>query len=380
MKIEYKKKLKNEVERQFNIKVSGLSGLYCYFMMLTSKWLKNNGISVWLVPGEFLDVNYGVEVKKYLLSCVNLKRIHRFKPEDVRFDDALVTSVVVFYSIGSFDKEVVFSLGDDINHPNNEIKIDKININPKDKWSQYFYKKNKKMQIATKFGDLFKVKRGIATGGNKYFILTKEQIEKYNVPYDCYKPILPGPRYLKESIIETDKNGFPTNSGYDYLLDIPYSENEIIKLPLEFQKYLEYVYNEVKDLYLISKRVPWYKQENRIECPLLMTYMGRSGNEPFRLIYNKSKALCTNVYLMIYPKFIWNKIEKENPGFMEKLYEELCKIKSEAFMDEGRVYGGGLLKIEPKELMNTPLDGILSDDVKKLIVSKDSLQGQFGLF
>src|SRR5262249_52710952 len=40
-------------------RVSGLTGLYGYFLLLAHGWLAERGVGVWLVPAEFLDVNYG---------------------------------------------------------------------------------------------------------------------------------------------------------------------------------------------------------------------------------------------------------------------------------------------------------------------------------
>jgi hypothetical protein len=77
--------------------MSGLAGLYCYFLLLADSWLSENGFAVWLIPSEFMDVNYGREVKRYLTESVTLVRIHRFCPADVQFDDALVSSAVVVF-------------------------------------------------------------------------------------------------------------------------------------------------------------------------------------------------------------------------------------------------------------------------------------------
>jgi adenine-specific DNA-methyltransferase len=36
--------------------VSGLAGLYCYFLLLSHNWLADGGIAGWLIPSEFMDV------------------------------------------------------------------------------------------------------------------------------------------------------------------------------------------------------------------------------------------------------------------------------------------------------------------------------------
>jgi hypothetical protein len=92
--------------------------------------------------------------------------------------------------------------------------------------------------------------------------------------------------------------------------------------------------------------------------------MGRtSGNgdsRPFRFILNRSRAIAANVYLMLYPK-PWMKRElQENPEIAVKIWQILQSIPVESLMGEGRVYGGGLHKMEPKELLNAPAENLAS--------------------
>ena len=56
-----------------------------------------DSLSIWLIPSEFMDVNYGSALKEYLLNRVDLVRIHRFDPNEVQFEDALVSSAVVWF-------------------------------------------------------------------------------------------------------------------------------------------------------------------------------------------------------------------------------------------------------------------------------------------
>ena len=66
------------------MKISGLAGLYCYFIALSHGWLKADGVASWLIPSEFMDVNYGKAVKNYLLNEVTLLQIHRFDPNNIK--------------------------------------------------------------------------------------------------------------------------------------------------------------------------------------------------------------------------------------------------------------------------------------------------------
>ena len=99
-------------------------------------------------------------------------------------------------------------------------------------------------------------------------------------------------------------------------------------------------------------------QETRPPAPLLCTYMGRQdtkSSRPFRFILNRSKATAANVYLMMYPKPELESELNRNIKLMEDIWQHLNQVSYETMIGEGRVYGGGLHKIEPKELGNVAL-------------------------
>ncbi|NEO22440.1 MULTISPECIES: hypothetical protein [unclassified Moorena] len=84
-------------------------------------------------------------------------------------------------------------------------------------------------------------------------------------------------------------------------------------------------------------------------------------------ILNQSKAIVTNSYLILYPKPDLENAINENPNLDKLLIEALNQITGKAMVDEGRVYGGGMYKLEPKELANVPafeLQGLLSKGSK----------------
>ena len=81
--------------------------------------------------------------------------------------------------------------------------------------------------------------------------------------------------------------------------------------------------------------------------------MGRQSEEkkgPFRFILNSSEAIATNMYLMIYPTGVAAQALDSGHITLEELFDALLTIDDQSFINGGRVYGGGLRKIEPKEL------------------------------
>jgi hypothetical protein len=85
----------------------------------------------------------------------------------------------------------------------------------------------------------------------------------------------------------------------------------------------------------------------------------RRSDSPFRFILNYSKATTANVYLLLYPKPDLAASLSKHPELYRKLWKALSSISAEMLIDEGRVYGGGLHKLEPKELANVPADSVL---------------------
>ena len=354
-----KEKLQAKTKESSKMQLSGLAGLYCYFIGLSHLWMKSNAIACWLIPSEFMDVNYGLEIKKYLLNEVTLLQIHRFNPDDSQFNDALVSSSIVWFKNQKPKKniKVNFTYGNIISDPICEKKISSDVLENEPKWTRFPLLKNRNNNIlAPKIKDFFLIKRGIATGNNSFFILSKNDIKKRNLPISQFCPILPSPRYLEEKEIEDDIDGNPKIKQQLFVLDskLPISEIET-SYPSLFKYLKEGIEQGVADRYLCKKRKIWYSQENREHSNFYCTYIGRTNGKnkkPFKFILNNSKAIVSNSYLILYPKqSIKEKIDK-NPLLKKELIDALNHITEQAMLDEARVYGGGMYKLEPKELSN----------------------------
>ncbi len=116
---EDKERMKALVADRFRLDISGLAGLYAHFLLLCDAWMAPGGLAIWLIPSEFMDVNYGSAVKSYLTEHVKLLHIHRYCPSDVQFCDALVTSAIVAFEKAPPppDHQVRLSFGGSITGP-----------------------------------------------------------------------------------------------------------------------------------------------------------------------------------------------------------------------------------------------------------------------
>ena len=362
--LDRKLRLRYLAEQSSGIRFDGLSGLYCYFMAIAHCWLKTGGIAGWLIPAEFMDVNYGSALKSYLLNQVTLLRIHRFDPDDVQFQDALVSSAVAWYrnEKPTADYNVEFTFGGTLNEPKISRLIPAKALHHEKKWNGLPLHGTKNSEGGATLSSLFTIKRGIATGANNFFILAKDQILRNELPMKFFIPILPGPRNLPSDEILADAEGNPDIEHPLFLLDCNFPEEYLkIQYPTLW-RYLESGKSSVAGRYICRTRNPWYGQEKRLPSQFICTYMGRGNskkNHPFRFILNHSRAVVPNVYLLLYPKpFFANALSRE-PNLARRVWELLNQIQPETLLHEARVYGGGLYKLEPKELANVPADQLL---------------------
>jgi len=370
-----KDRLQLRTQQASGMKVSGLAGLYCHFLGLSHAWLTDGGIAGWLIPSEFMDVNYGQAVKRYLLERVTLLRIHRFDPNAVQFADALVSSAVVWIRKAAAPKDhsVTFTFGGSLFNPTLTRVVSAQELVKEAKWTRFPAANIRPRSEGPVLSDFFKIKRGLATGDNGYFILSEDKIKQRGLPMEVFKPILPSPRYLPTDEVKARPDGSPDIERRLFLLDTHLSEDEIGKRFPLLRAYLEEgKERNVHERYLCRHRSLWYLQENRPPPPIICTYIGRSDNKsgrPFRFILNHSQATVANVYLAMYPAPVLAAALDSDPNLLRRMWEVLNSLTSDQLLSEGRVYGGGLHKLEPKELANVDASsiGVLLPDVGRLM-------------
>jgi len=374
------------------VRLSGLAGLYAHFITTAHSWMSDDAIAGWLIPSEFMDVNYGRALKHYLLNAVTLLRIHRFDPMHGQFSDALVSSAIVWLRNRkpAPTHQVECTYGGSLSQPQTRGLMRVGQLQPQARWSGYtaalrVARRGDALRAvvlpevaATKLGDVFRVKRGIATGANKFFIMTAERATEHGIPRQCLRPILPAARRLASDQVPANEDGEPLIAHALWLLDCRLPEDQIRARYPRLWRYLEEGRSTVGRRYLCTRRTPWYSQERREPTSFLCTYMarghgrergggdsgsgvvadGEADSNAGRFIFNCSQAIVANSYLMLYPREPLARYIGGDPERARRVWQALKAIGSAAMIAGGRVYGGGLYKIEPRELTAIAAPGV----------------------
>ncbi len=186
-----------------------------------------------------------------------------------------------------------------------------------------------------------RVVRGIATGANEFFFLTSSQIAGCGLERRFFRRAVGRTRDCPDDVLTAerlealDAAGRPT-----WLLNLDREPKE--KLPAPLAAYLERGEKAGLDqLALIKTRKPWYRMEQREEPPLLFAYLGRRD---CRFLLNSAGVVPLTGFLCVYP---WDSNERH----VRKLWHALNHPDTLANLGfVGKSYGGGALKVEPRQL------------------------------
>lgn len=194
--------------------------------------------------------------------------------------------------------------------------------------------------------DFAKVLRGIATGANDFFFLTRKRAGELGIPSEFLVPAIgrtrdvAGDTVTPERLAELDSAGRPT------LLFTPDSRM-IESFPPPVREYLKQ--GEALGLpsrTLIASRRPWYKMETRTAPPYLFAYLGRRHA---RFVRNTAGVVPLTGFLCVYPR-------SEDPHYTAALWHVLAHTDTVANLPlVGKSYGGGAIKVEPRALESLPL-------------------------
>ncbi len=358
-----------DVNSHMGTKLNGFTNLYTLFLLKSLAQLEKGGRLAYIVPSEFLNSDYGVEVKRALIQSNSLQHIIVVDFTESAFDDALTTACILLCERNEEPNSVKFSLVKGIDqlysslNRYTEYNIDELDANIK--WKSYYEGSNcEKYRNLVPFSTFAKVSRGIATGANNYFTFRLSKIDEYNIPDKCFRRCICHAVDVQnqiftnedfEAISQRDKTVYLFNACEDTT-----EEHVASYIRLGEEK-------GVDKRYLTSSRNPWYALEKREPAPIWVSVFNRNG---LRFIRNKA-----GVYNLTTFHCVYNVSSIDTDILFAYLVTDVAK---EIFLDNSRQYGNGLVKFEPNDLnQGMVVDLRLLTKEEKNFISKVSERLQY---
>lgn len=335
-----------EIEKHLGQRLSGYSNIASAFLLKSLHELAPGGRLAYLMPLEFLNTGYGETIKQALLDKGRLKALLRIEPEGEVFPDAITSVGIILVSDDGIHEPVKFCTVqtlDQLERSLSDLPCRSVlteELRPADKWLRYFEEPcaldRGALQPLSMYGSF---SRGIATGANEYFLLSRSDAAKWELPTSILHPCISRSSQIKQVLITDDDIERLIEEDERVLLaDLSSSQEEAVK------KYIEFGERQRFDKrYLTRMRKPWFKLERRQPAPILFGVFSRNG---FKVIRNKSRAVSLTCFHCFYPNFF-------GARFVDHLFLYFCSSVGQRIVArEVRKYGDKLNKFEPHDLNN----------------------------
>jgi len=353
--------------QEYNLSKTLLQNSWVAFILASIKLLDTHGAVFFVLPTEFLQVQYAEQLRVFLEGMFNTIHIITFNERmfpDIEQEACLVyltneVQALPYISYKQYEKL-------DSTTPLLESRIER--NKPLKKWSNAVLSDadiDLLNRTATQYRNIENIATsapGIVTAANNKFILTAAEVTQYN----CTNYILP---IISKGIMA--RNKFEVNDSLIgqlardgkkvYLLNLAKTDNKTI--PEALKKYLDEVATtkrndiEIQNSYKCSKRKPWYA------VPIV-----KSGSVIFFKRYDICPRISTNPQGIHTTDIAYNLqlrdgFEAESLVFC--FYNSLTLAQCEF---AGRYYAGGVSELTPTEFRSVcvPYRRIHLDDIVAL--------------
>ncbi|MEI8395747.1 MAG: N-6 DNA methylase [Rhodospirillaceae bacterium] len=335
------------------VRLTGLASSWAAFVVHASRFLTPEGRLGLVLPAELLTVNYAARVRRFLLDRFSRVQLVMF---DTRVFPGVLEEVVLLLAEGSggassFEVFQARDLADlDRLETGGWTGVD---LGAVDKWTPVLlsqssvdiYRNLCRRESFCALLDWGSTYLGAVTGNNGYFTLSGADIARYRLsPHDLLPISPPGSRHLNGLSFTAAARERLGKAGGRCFLFYPKADTPRGP-PARF--IAEGEQRTVNAAYKCRMRRPWWRVPTVAVPDLLLTYM---NHDRPRLITNEAGAhIINSVYgVLLHP-------ERRELG---RALLPLASLNSVTLLGAemvGRAYGGGLLKLEPREADRLPL-------------------------
>jgi len=334
------------------VRLSGLASSWAALLVHACGFLKPDGRLAMVLPAELLSVHYAEPVRRWLrrrFAAVNLVTFQR-----LQFDDAL-EKVILVVGKGSGGCEA-FSLFevDDADDLRDLGVFDHFNVTPsaEGKWTDVLLPLRQRQLFKRVVEDHFEPLKaygapelGTVTGSNSFFALTESTRLEFGLRQEQLRRICPpGSRHLKGLNFSLSSWEALREAGERVWLLYPRPDDSAAGL----KRYLaEGIALGVPDAYKCKVRAHWFRPPVVSAPDLFFTYM--SHRYP-RLVSNSAGVSFVNSMHGVRLLPPHRRLAKTGLPLMA--LNSVTMLGAEL---HGRSYGGGILKMEPREAASLPV-------------------------
>lgn len=362
-----KEKAKGICEK-YRLPGSLMQNMWVAFVLASVSCLECDGTIFFVLPMEFLQVQYAEKIRLFLEEHFDTIHILAFKER--MFPEIEQESCLVYLTNG-FEKQPYINfkmyagLDSDVPYYCSKIERNK----PLKKWTNAILSDadidllNLIDSKYKKVSEVCDASPGIVTGANNEFILTKEQVEQLECQ-EFILPTIPKSNILNGQFIVTQDivQKIGEKGKRIYLLNLLNVDENLFSEPL--RKYLITIGEKenaseikLKNRYKCRNRKPWYG------VPIV-----RNGDLFFFKRYDRVPRICVNEADLYTTDIAYNMrlnpaYDKESMAFC--FYNSLTLTQCEFY---GRYYAGGVSELTPGEFkrLAIPYHKINKNDIERL--------------
>lgn len=356
------------------VRLSQLTSSWAPTLVHAAAFLKPHGRMAMVAPAELLTVHYAEPVRQWLRRRFGAVTLVMFEHLQFEGADEQVVLVVAEGS-GPCDAFVLIH-ADDAADLNRGHRLDSVGANPaaEGKWSDLVLPRSTRSTLKqasermTRLDGYGTPELGSVTGANNYFAISDVTRRKYEIdPKHLRRISPPGTRHLKG--LEFSRMQWETLKAQGervwLLRPDPKTRASGLKRYIEEGERLE-----VHEAYKCTIRDPWWRSPAVPVPDLFFTYM--SHRYP-RLVNNTSEATFLNSMHGIRLK---RGLKREPREALPLLALNSATMLGAETL--GRAYGGGILKMEPREAASLPVPAMedLRDAWAMLADHKDNFDAR----
>lgn len=355
-----------EAALKAGVRLSALASSWAAFLVYSALFLRRGGRLGLVIPAELLSVNYAAPVRKFLIEQFAELQLVMF--EERIFPGVLTEVVLVMadgYQMGAAGHATITQVRSAESLGSEPAGHRWAPIDSSGKWTASIlgaaargaYEDVTAGELYDTLGDWGDTTLGAVTGNNAYFCLSPERVAQLKLGRDELVPLSPpGSRHLRGLALTVRQLRALGDGGSATALFRPTGEPS-----LAAQRYIDAGHKAGVDLaYKCRVRDPWWRVPIVPPADLLLTYM--NADTP-RITRNQARAHHLNSVHGIYLK--------DELRFLGSTLLPLASLNSVTLLSAelvGRAYGGGILKIEPREA-----DTLLVPSARAVERSKDQL-------